>query len=73
MCLLGACKLNVTVCAGYLEGVLNFTTKIPIKPKLGVFLCLLGAWKLNVVVWEDYLKESFNFIAKIPINPKLGV
>jgi len=29
--------------ASYLEGALNFTTKIPINIKMGVYMCVLGA------------------------------
>ena len=43
MCLLGACKSNVMVFVGYLEGGLNFITKIQINLELGVCMWLLGA------------------------------
>jgi len=73
MCVLGACKLNVVVLESYLEEALNFITKIPINPKLCVWMYLLGSYKLNVVVHAGYLEEALNFTTKIPINPELGV
>lgn len=55
MCVLGSCKSNVMIHAGYIEEDLNITTKISINPKMGVCMCVLGACKSNVMVHTGYI------------------
>ena len=50
MCVLGVCKSNVVICEVFLQEASNITTKIPINPKLGVWICQFGTYKSNVVV-----------------------
>jgi len=51
------CIVDLLGSVGYPKGGLNFTTKIPIKPKLSVWMCLLSSCKSNVM--------DFNFVIDI--------
>jgi len=52
---------------GYLEGALNFTTKIPINLEIGVCMCVVGTCKLIFMVCVGYIEGDLNFTTKLPI------